>query len=386
MSRTTDLGKERKKAALRKAVKRLILVLFAAAIVFAVYQMRFEIANEGPSVWVADAVDQLTYSGGYPVAIDRSSQRQLASIGSRIAVVSEGDLSIYNSAGREVLSSRLNYQNPIAVSAGKWLMLFDRGGTALSIRMGSRTLIEQNFDLKLYTAALAADGGYAVVTGSNGYLAQMMVYDSNFNERFTWYSSENMLYLLSFDPHAQMIAAAGVSTSGGMLRSTIVLFSVSNGTELYKTTIDNELILGLHISVDGEATVVTDRSLARLSKTGEVTGRASFNGEKVGAFAIDSGGRVAAALGDYEKRHHMELMLFDKSAKPIARAEVEHNITSMSFGKRIVAFAGDRTLLYDENLSLQKNLETADAVTRLVVGDTLYYTTLRELRRVSLSQ
>ena len=64
MSRTTDLGKERKKAALRKAVKRLILVLFAAAIVFAVYQMRFEIANEGPSVWVADAVDQLTYSGG----------------------------------------------------------------------------------------------------------------------------------------------------------------------------------------------------------------------------------------------------------------------------------------------------------------------------------
>ena len=60
MSRTTDLGKERKKAALRKAVKRLILVLFAAAIVFAVYQMRFEIANERTSVGVDAAVSQLS--------------------------------------------------------------------------------------------------------------------------------------------------------------------------------------------------------------------------------------------------------------------------------------------------------------------------------------
>lgn len=386
MSKTTDLGKARKKAVMRKAVRRLTLVLFAATFVFAAYTFRFEISGEGFSVWAADTVDLLTYRGGYPIPIDHSASRQLAAVGDRVAVVSEGALSIYNSAGREVVGERIGYQNPIAVSAGKRLVLFDRGGTALSSWTGSRSAVNRSFEMKIHTAALAPDGGYAVVTGSNGYLAQMMVFGPGHEERFTWYSAENMLYLLSFDPHAQMIAVVGVSTSGGMLRSAVVLFSCSTGEELYKAVVDNELILGVCVSVGGEITAVTDQSVLRLSKTGQVAGRTSFNGEKIGAFAIDPSGRAVVALGSYEKRHHMELILYDKTAKPLARARVEQNVIGLSLDRRVVAFTGDRALLFGTDLTLRKDLETADAATWLVVGDTLYYTTLRELKKVVLTE
>ena len=141
--------------------------------------MRFEIASQGIGVLLSDFAATIVDNTGYPIPIE-SQPLQLTAVGKRSALITESTLTVCNTAGNRVIEERMEGKNAIAVSAGRYLLTYLRGGYELWLRSGETVLFYQRFDRPIYTAALAPNGAVAVSTTAVGDQAQVTVYDSSF--------------------------------------------------------------------------------------------------------------------------------------------------------------------------------------------------------------
>lgn len=384
MAKTTDLDTARKKYTRRKTVARLLTVLLASAAAAVVYALRVDIASQGIGVWLSDAIAQVVDNTGYPVAVE-SAPIQLIPVGRRAAMVTDQALSVFNAAGNPVVFQRTAGKNVIAVSAGKYLLLFARGGYDLSVRLGNTVLFETRLDYPIYTAAVSESGAVAVATAAQGDQAQVVVYDAGYERQFVWMSSERLITALALDKRGEFLAVGGVLSDAGMLSSSLGVFVPATGEERFSIELPDELLLSLAALEGGGAVAVTDRSVRVAAASGGEAGSYSMNGEPPGAFCVAPDGRVVLALGDYGASHQVRLVMLDGSAREIAAADLDRRVYSLHhYNGGVIAFVGDRALRYTDSLERAASTETPDALRAAVVGDDLYYATMQQLFRSAI--
>ncbi len=384
MGKTTDFEKERKKYTLRKTARRLFVVTLVTIAAIVVYALRFDIASQGFGVLLSDTVAMLFDQTGYPVEI-ASEPLQLASVGRRAVLVTESDFSVYNQAGKQVINKRTAGQNILAVSAGRYLLTYARGGYELEVRSGDTVVFSYRFDQPIYAAALAPNGACAVSTAALGDQSMVVVYDANYAQQFLWVSADRIIYNLALDNNARYIAVGGVGLNGGALESGVATFEISTGQERCAHLLPNELLLGLTVSEGAQATAVTDRAVHRLSEISGRETRYSLLDERITAFALSPEGAVALAVGDYEAEHSVRLILLDHNAAPTAQGRLDRDIKSLHFyGDGLLAFLGDRAVRFNAQLQKEQITETPEALVAQVIGKRLYYATMQQINHAAI--
>lgn len=384
MGKTTDFEKERKKYTFRKTARRLFAVALVTVAVIVVYALRFDIASQGFGVLLSDTVAMLFDQTGYPVDI-ASEPIQLTSVGQRAVLVTENAFSVYNQAGKQVIDQRTAGQNILAVSAGRYLLTYARGGYELEVRSGETVVFSHKFEHPIYAAALAPTGACAVSTAALGDQSQVIVYDANYTQQFLWVSAERIIYHLALDKNARYIAVGGVGLNGGALESAVTAFEISTGQERCAHLLSNELLLALALSEEAQATAVTDRAVHRLS---EVSGKESaypLPEAHLAAFAISPDGAVALAVGDYASAHSLRLILLDETAAPTAQGRLDRDIKSLHFyNDGLLAFLGERAIRFNAQLQKEEVTETPDALLAQVIGKRLYYATMQQINHAAI--
>ncbi|WMJ84871.1 DUF5711 family protein [Oscillospiraceae bacterium LTW-04] len=384
MGRTTDFEKERKKYALKKTVRRLFVVALVTTVAVVTYALRFDIASHGFGVILSDTIAMLFDQTGYPIEIT-SEPQQLTSVGHRAVLVTENALSVYNQAGKQVIDERTVGKNTLAVSAGRYLLTYSRGGYDLEVRSGETVVFSHEFDYPIYAAVISPTGACAVSTAALGDQSQVIVYDSNYTQQFLWVSAERIIYNLALDKNARYIAVGGVGVNGGELESVVTTFEISTGQERCTHVLSNELLLALSLSEGVGATAVTDRAVHSLSAIGGKKNSYSLSDEHIAGFAISPDGAVALAVGDYESAHTVRLVLLNENAVPTAEGSFDRNIKSLHFyNDGLIAFLGDRAVRFNAQLQKEEITETQDAICAQVVGKRLYYATMQQINHAAI--
>ncbi|MEG2174958.1 MAG: DUF5711 family protein [Oscillospiraceae bacterium] len=381
MSHLTDLDKERKKHVLRHTVKRLLVLALLSAVVFVAYAFRFDLASQGIGVLLTDTLQSAFDNHGYPVVL-ATPPLQLVHVGRRVAALSPTGVSVYNPAGHEVDFARLTSTMPVAVTAGRWLMVYDQGGYGISIRSGSQQLFEDTCAGVIYAATLCERGLSAVSTAAVGCQSQVTVLDAEYQKLFEWASSEGLVSVLSLNDHGELCAMGGVQSDKGVISSSVRLFSLSGGVERWNTIFTDEVLLAMRVQNDGSVVAVTDRAVVALSPDGVVRNRTDYGDEQLDAFCIAPDGTTAIAVGSYAVSHHLTLRRLDPEARQVASVMLTEPVQSLFFHHDdVIAFQGNRATRYSAALELRNTIETPDAACAAVVGDDLYHATARELRR-----
>ena len=348
--------------------------------------MRFEIASQGIGVLLSDFAATIVDNTGYPIPIE-SQPLQLTAVGKRSALITESTLTVCNTAGNRVIEERMEGKNAIAVSAGRYLLTYLRGGYELWLRSGETVLFYQRFDRPIYTAALAPNGAVAVSTSAVGDQAQVTVYDSSFEECFVWMSSGRIIHSLALNDEATGLAVGGVEFSGGVLSSFFSVFEISEGTAQARCEVllEGELLLSMALRENDMTTVVTDRAVHSIAANGSRRGTYSYEEKPLTAFALDEERGVLLAIGDYASSHSLDLVRLDAEVRERAAGSCDRGILSLHFyGDEALAFTGERALRYDASLKRAGSTETPDAVLCTVVGNQLYYATMSELCRAQI--
>ena len=384
MGKTADFEKEKKKYTRIKKIKRLFAILIMAVAVVVLYAFRVEIAAQGLGVLISDSVAYIINNEGYPITIE-SQPKQLVSSGNRAVLLTESSMSEYNAAGNKVFEKRIAGQNVIAISEGKYLLNYQRGGYDVEIRTGDTIIYNHRFNEAIYNADIAANGAFAVSTKVTGAQAQVEAFDSNYSRQFVWLSTDRIVHTVVIDDKAHYIAVGGVGLSNGVLTSSVNIFELETGAERCTLEFDDEMIIAIRLFQDGSASVITDKSAKAIAANGKIKGEYSFDGEPLSAFDIGSNGEFAVAVGDYSSKHEQQIIRLNSSAQKLGFSRSANKAKDIFiYGNDTLLFVGERVIRFDSNMGRTASTETPEAVKVCPAGKYLYYATSRQLFRTAI--
>ncbi len=213
--------------AVKKIIISVCIALAAGLIVFA-FANRDRLSPESISNWWT--YDVLGNAGnGYPVNVtgtEVNTKNFVLSEG-HIAYASDTSFVTLNSSGSDIFSTQLKYSKPVLVSDKNMFLTYDLGGKGYEINLLDQKLFESDTEDNIYTADIASNGVYAIVTEGNGYFSTLLVYNKDNNRIYKYSFSEYYITSVALNSDGSACAAIGISTENGKVMSAVYMLNFS---------------------------------------------------------------------------------------------------------------------------------------------------------------
>ena len=246
---------------------------------------------------IGDRIASSSSTGeGFPVDTSGTNVIKTFAVGENLGVLTDAVYYLYAENGKQLLSAQHSFANPIVEAAGRRFLIYDQGGNRLFIRTRDKILFEKEFEYKIISADLSAEGMLSVVTSAQRYASQLHVFDSDYSEEiFTWSSSNEYIVCASANEKAKSVAAAALSANeAGEIVTTVHLFTTEAAVELGKKEFKGASVLSLEYDSDGDVKIICDTVAATVSKEGKVLGSSGYS--SVPAAVMNLPGTDGAAL------------------------------------------------------------------------------------------
>ncbi len=376
-ARIDEIDKLRKKRARKTFFRRLIVFLLIAALVFALFiGMRYA-SDYDIGGFISDTINGIGSGPGFPLDFAGNTVNAMYPAKNAVALLTDTGLYIYKNDAKELSHTYFDYANPIVIHGKNRFFIYDCFGYSYRIESKSDTVFESGCDEKLICADYSRSGHRALVTESARCLALLTVCDKSNNEVFSWTSTENYITGCALSSDGKTVAVAGLTTSGGMLRSVVISFSVASGNENFRKYYDNTLIYDLNLISRSRICVIMEGTAALLSSNGDETQSFGYSGRTLTGYRRGEDDSFALLFSEDGSN--------DKNVVVLLNADCTERFTlhRMSFVRGLFACADGLYILSDGDISLYNNSGTlvrrsalsADVYCFTVSGGSVYAAT-----------
>ncbi|MBQ8416058.1 MAG: hypothetical protein IJX13_04055, partial [Clostridia bacterium] len=155
-----------------------------------------------------------------------------------LAVAGNHSVTLFSATGRQLLSVSVNYQNPKATGAGKYLLVYESGGTKYSLYNSNIQTPSGESAKPIVGAAVSDSGMYALI--SEGTDSTTLV--SLYNDRFALinqYRKSGYVMGAAINASGDRIAILTSSSSGASLSTALMLAEPGKGEAIAETVVGN---------------------------------------------------------------------------------------------------------------------------------------------------
>ncbi|MEM1486277.1 DUF5711 family protein [Oscillospiraceae bacterium PP1C4] len=372
MAQLTDFERVRRRRAKRRTVRNLLALAIFALFVFLCVLLIRRMGDVNLKTAYSDIKAEISTGSGYPVTLPDSKIKHFDVSGEILALLSDTNIYTYNSSGKQLMRLQHGMVNQTMLTSHDRILLYDRGGTKLSLL--SKTGLTQSLttNYMIYSADLAQNGNFAVATGSNQYLSQVTVYNKNAGEIFKWYSSEKPVISVSLSDTKDVMAVGCVDVSEGSYQSSISRFQFSIDKEMNRADLPGELLLTTDYW-SGTIRAITDKRVVMFNGDLKEIASYEFGEHKLNRFVHSQKGLIGFVLGDYSEDKQLTVVTLDNSLNELGRFTVNYDITSIRSDEKFIYLAskGQVEILHADGTPAARvpvnNLQGIE-----VVGDRLY--------------
>ena len=375
--------KRRKKFAAQRNRRFFGAVLAIAVLCTGIY---FFIEEDVAGI-IGDRIASSTSAGaGFPVDTSGTNVISTFAVGENLGVLTDAVYYLYAENGKQLLSAQHNFSNPIVESSGRIFMIYDQGGTRLFVRARDKILFEKEFEYKIISADLSADGTLSVVTSAQRYASQLHVFDSDYNEEiFTWSSSDEYIVCASASEKTKTIAAAALSANeSGEIVTTVHIFTTEAAVELAKKEFKGASVLSLEFDNDGDIKVICDNVAAVLSQSGTVLGSCGYSAVPVACMNLPGTEGAALVFDRFTEERATDILFLDGklmeakkvsvSGKYICSDRNQSNTEVYCSGKAFVfTNLGESTAILESE---------QDAILTEIIGESVFAITRDQLCKI----
>lgn len=265
-------------------------------------------------------------SGKFPARLSASTQNNLANVSDDIALLTDANISLYNSKGGRIFSRQHGFAKPQMVTSVSRVLTYDSGSTGYRIDNRSKTVTEGNTDEAILCAALSRNGSYAITTYSSQYICETTVYSSDSEARFRWNSAEQYVTCIALSNDGKQLAVGSVGAKEGEYLSTVRVFNINSTDAVTVREFPNDLILSLSYNTDDSWGVVFENSYATVFNNKESVVH-SFNGAKLSAIDL-KGESDLIVLSNYNAENQNTVLVYDKNSNCTKEIMFEKNVIS----------------------------------------------------------
>ncbi len=347
----SELRRERERKRMNALILRTVLiVLLVAAAVAAVFTRSkwlpaFEALFEKPAD-TSDAADSTTgqiSKGSFPIALDSSGEFQLLPMDGAIAVLDDSRLRIYNLDGKETNTSQHALANPILVTSKTKALIYDVGGTEFRLESRYKNIYDLFADDVIYLARLSSKDQAAVVTRSDRYLSQLIVYDDTGDEQFKYSSYDSRIIDVTFTNDCTGCLITVITAEQGTLRSGLIRYDFSSNDPVWESSSVPTLSMNVSIRSNGTIAMTGDTGFYEFDSNGVLISSYEYP-DPIAAYS--TGDDVSAVLMENSELRRTQLVMFAMGKEVHTESLDKAVLDIYSYGGEVYVLSENEVVVY----------------------------------------
>lgn len=275
-----------------------------------------------------------------------------------LAVLQTNSLCYIDDAGVEIDLHEHTYANPVLRTAGKYALLFDRGGTQFRLEKNAAILNECPTDAAITTADVSKNGTYAYILNAHeGYQSHLYVYNEKGEKQFEWGSAADYATLFQLAENGKKAVLVSFVTENAEYASKIISFDFGETEPLFSVQLDKTAVFAVKFLPGGAFAVFADNGVYQLDKNGEVEKLREYSSSEINCAAVTDSDISALSLHLYGNEHNGEITLYDKKMRVLDTYTGSSTVTALAAAHNYVAVAaGNRLQILSKNKTVRSVL------------------------------
>lgn len=335
-AKTGRQKKRRGKAPGRIAGMTVLLILLILAFIFGISDL-FDAKKNAPA---AEAADNMFYavSSDNVAAISAFDRDGLA-------VLTDTSLKYFDSYGNSIGVSDCTFTNPVMKTAGKNVILFDRGAYSLKVEKSGTEFVSLSFSSIITTGAVCKNGSFAyALNADGGYQSHLYVCDRRGDKCFEWGCSSDYITDIALSDSGKYIAAAVMGADNAAYFSKIFLFGVGRGEPLYEVTLPDIAVYSVVFASSKKVAAYTDCGVYLFDSGGKLNTVQEYSATEMKLSSGANGNLGATVINKFGNEKNVLLTVFSKNYRLLYAGEytsaakyvsTSANYTAIAFADRI---------------------------------------------------
>ena len=273
-----------------RAIVRLLLVAAVLTGGFAVWKNWDKLAPEALLDWIDMKLDGADKGDGFPYAISGDTVVAMGQAKNSLALLTDTSLLFINEKGGEIARRSHAYARPLLKTAGSYALVAERGGGRYQLETRRETVLNGKLEGRnILAASLQEDGRFALVTdtASQSYQSELDVFDRKGNVLFSWKSPRLLLTDVALSPDGLHLAAVGVTAEAGNMRSTLLVFDLTQKSAApVEYSGDGLMLFGVTYFSGGTVAAVGDTEMWVVKPGGTLYEKHSYEGLEPNGYAF----------------------------------------------------------------------------------------------------
>jgi len=337
-----------KKASVLKKLKYAVLVVLILTVLFFLVGYREDITVENIRYllkYVDVSPSIIGSENAKKIIFEEDSSSVTGVYRSDFVVVTQNGVSTYDLTAKKGISDSFSLITPSLSVGEKYFAVFDMGENYYAIYNSFSKIHEETTAYPIWDVVFGADGEFALITAEKGYRSALKIYNSDFNNRMNWYTSDK--YIVCADIHSSRDAfyLAGCvknNDKGDFVSSLAVLRDGSEEMHLF-LEFESELILDAEFFENGNICVLTDESLRVIDLAGNVLAKESFSSDSLRMFEAGSTHAVIVLNENTIGTEHRVIIL-NKKGNTLTDTTVDSDIKDISVTGDNILLLGSQKL------------------------------------------
>lgn len=302
-----------------------------------------------------------------------------------LAIAGNHSVTVFTAAGRQTVSKTVSYQHPVAVGTGKYLLVYELGGTKYSLYNSYTQVYEGETSYPISGAAVSASGMYALISSSADYTSEVYLYNDNF-ALINRYARSGYVTAVAINEKGTLLALLTSFTQNGIF-STQVALAVPGETS-FRATADVGSALGLDcvFTEGGTLSVLTADGVFAINQNGKTVNSHSFKGATVSCADCSADG-ISVTLRDSILAEGESVLIFGTDGRLQSETHFAETATQISRSGNTVFLLSDRgirSVRAGNGASTLHSLKTDGRVLLAIAEDEVLLCTAKKAEYVKL--
>ncbi len=251
-----------------------------------------------------------------------------------LAVAGNTGVTIFSATGRQLVSHGIQYNDPVAVGSGKYLLVYERGGKQYSLYNANTQMHVGETEYPISGAAVSDSGMYALISSASDANSAVYLYNNRFALINIYKKGGNVLDA-AISADGRRIALLTVTPNAGGVSTSVMLAEPGKGTAIAEKVIASSVGIKCHFTASGKLAALCTTGVAFLSNNGEIEFFYDFEG-KIPTTADLSGDGLAICLKKTAISEKNIAIIFDKSGKIVYNDVVPQSIDNLAYREGVL--------------------------------------------------
>ena len=307
--------------------------------------------------------------GNFPIEINGGAQYQVGCTQENVIVMSDAYIYFYNEEGGELKRRQHAFTNAVMEASGGRALLFESGGNEFSVEDRTGVLYTDKLDKNIMFARLSKEGYTAVVTTSDNYDCEIIVYDKKGSVIYERKCIERVNDI-SFKQGSKGCIISYFFAENGSLVTSVQDVSFTEDQE--KWTSPGLDTLGLDVySFDEGAFVLGIEACGYVDSSGQISSLCRYDGDFAGGHC--SKGKAAVIVNSEDRRKYEMLLFSGIGAEPVTIEFDSPLIDVTVYDGLAYVMTSDSVMAYNFSGSLRSTASVNDSYTGFARSENYVY-------------